>query len=101
MTPLALNQILLLFTWFPLAALLFFFLLIARFYEKFSGERTGFYFYILPIMFFGGAAVRYASLNHIGGDWLGDILSGLAGITLIGLCLLLYHRMMVGRDAPE
>jgi hypothetical protein len=95
-TRLTLNQILMLYTWFPLTALLFFLLLIARFYQKFSGERTLFRLFIVPIMLFGVAVVRYASINQMAQDSLGDILMALAGITLTGLCLLLYRRMSAG-----
>jgi hypothetical protein len=96
-TSVSLNQFLLLYAWFPLAALIFFVLLIARFYQKFSGERTYFIVYIVPLVLFGAAAVRYASIDQITGDLLGDLLSGMAGIILISLSLLLIRLMMAGR----
>lgn len=99
MHPLSLNQLLTLYTWFPLAALLFFLLLIARFYEKFSGERTYFRFFSMPLLFFGSGAVRYASINTIAGDALGDLLFALGGAALLLLCAALYSRMVLGR--PE
>lgn len=86
-----------LYIWFPLAALLFLLLLIARFYEKFSGEQTFFQLFTLPIVFFGAATVRYASINQMAGDAWGDILMALGGVTLIGLCLFLYRQMTAGR----
>lgn len=100
MSPLSLNQILILYTWFPLAALLVFFLLIGRFYQKFSGEPTRFRLFAVPMILFGVAAVRYSSINAVSGDPLGDVLYAGAGGTLLALCLLLYRRMVYGRGAP-
>jgi hypothetical protein len=91
------NQILLLYTWFPLAVGIALMLLVARFYQKFSGERTYYGLYILPIVLFGGAAVRYASLNQIAGDALGDVIIGLAGLILISLSMYLFRLMTSGR----
>jgi hypothetical protein len=92
---LSINQFLTLFLWFPLAALLSFLLLIARFYQKFSGERTYFRLFLVPVVLFGGAAVRYASIDQVIGDPLGDILQAVAGVVLIALCLKLYQLMIV------
>ncbi len=97
MTPLSLNQFLMLYNWFPLAALLFLLLLIARFYEKFSGEQTYFRLFSLPIMLFGAATVRYASVNRMAGDGWADGLMAVGGVVLIALCLFLYRRMTAGR----
>jgi hypothetical protein len=96
-TSLSVNQFLFLYSWFPLAALIFIVLLIARFYQNFSGERTYFSFYLLPLVLFGAAAVRYASLDQVAGDMLGDLLSGIAGISLLSLSLFLFKLMMTGR----
>ena len=93
----ALNQFLLLYVWFMLAALISIMLLIARFYQHFSGEQTYFRFYLVPLVLFGIAAVRYASINQGIGDWLGDISSGLAGAMLTLLSLHLYRLMTAGR----
>ena len=97
MTPLSLNQFLLLYIWFPLAALLFLLLLIARFYEKFSGEQTFFRLFALPIALFGAATVRYASINQMAGDMWADGLMAVGGTILLALCLFLYRRMTAGR----
>jgi hypothetical protein len=86
-----------LYTWFPLAALLFLLLLIARFYEKFSGEQTYFKFFTMPIVLFGAATVRYASINRMAGDIWADVLMGMGGVILMVMCLLLYRRMTAGR----
>jgi hypothetical protein len=89
----SLSQFLMLYSWFVLAALLVFLLLLARFYQRFSSEPTYFRFFAAPIVLFGMATVRYASINQIAGDGLGDILMVLAGTSLIIQCLFLYHLM--------
>ena len=86
-----------LYIWFPLAALLFLLLLIARFYEKFSSEQTFFKLFTLPIVFFGAATVRYASINHMAGDTWADVLLALGGAVLLVMCVFLYRRMTAGR----
>jgi hypothetical protein len=95
-----LNQFLVLYQWFPLAALLMFVALIARFYEKFSGKRTFFRFYLVALVLFGGAAVRYAGAGKLAGDPLGDVLLGLGGIVLLLLGGHLY-RMMLAQPLPD
>jgi hypothetical protein len=94
---LSLNQILVLYTWFPLAALLFFLMLIGRFYERFSGQRTRFRWFVLPILLFGAAAVRYASSGRLTSDLLGDVLAAAGGVILIYLSISLYHLMTTNR----
>ncbi len=94
MTPQSLNQFFLLYAWFPLAALLFFLLLIARFYEKFSGERTYFRLFLVPLVLFGLAAARGASVEQLNGDALSGLLSGSAGLLLLLLCGRLFRLML-------
>jgi hypothetical protein len=102
-SPLSLGQALTLYSWFPLAALLFFLLLIARFYEKFSGEGTFYRLYAIPLILFGAGAVRSASVNRLSGDTLASALIAVGSLTLLVLSILLYARMVfrrgdVGRD---
>ena len=92
------GQFLVLYLWFPLTALLFFLLLIARFYQKFSGEQTFFRLFLLPVTLFGAAAVRYASLDQVTGDGVGDALYALGGIVLLALCAVLYRRMVLQQE---
>lgn len=99
MNSLSLNQFLMLYMWFPLTTLLFFLLLIARFYGKFSGEKTRARLFVLPVILFGVGAVRYASVDQVTGDALGDVLFGAAGLTLIGLCYILYRLMLLEKKA--
>ncbi len=98
MSTLALNQLLLLYTWFILAGVLFFLLLVARLYQQFSGERTFSRLFILPIILFGLAVVRYNSIDQVAHDTLGSTLAALAGVILIGLCARLYYQMTAGRE---
>lgn len=94
---LSLHQFLVLFTWFPLAVLLTFLILIARFFEKFSDERTFFRWFLVPLVLFGAAAVRDASTPRIGDDPIVDVLSGISGLMLGWLSLRLYWLMALKR----
>jgi hypothetical protein len=99
MSTTALSQLLLLYTWFALAVVLFFLLLIARFYQKFSGERTYFRLFLVPTLLFGVAAVRYSSIDRIAHDTIGDLVLAAAGLLLAWLCIRLYRMMTAGRSA--
>lgn len=98
MTSVSLNQFFMLFMWFPLAALLLLMLLVARFFRKFSGQQTYFRLFGLVIVLFGAAMVRYASIDRITGDLPGDVIMGIAGVILIGLCVHLLRLMVWGQD---
>ena len=95
----ALSQVFLLYSWFVLAAVLGFVLLIARFYQRFSGERTFYRWFGLPVVLYGLAAVRFASIDQVAGDPLGDLLAGAAGLALVILISRLYRQMTRGRGA--
>jgi len=92
----ALSQILSLYTWFPLAIILAIYLLIARFYHRFSGKRTHFWLFGLPILFYGMSFVRYASIPAVTGDPFGDVAGAIGGLILIGLSTRLTYQMMKG-----
>jgi hypothetical protein len=100
MSTTALSQLFLLYTWFALAAVLFFLLLIARFYQKFSGERTYFRLFLVPMLLFSVAVVRYSSIDRIARDPFADLFLAAAGLLLAWLCIRLYRRMTAGRSAP-
>lgn len=89
------TQVLLLYGWFPLAFIIFNVLLIARFYANFSGDRTYYRLYLVPLVLLGMAAVRYASLGLLAGDLFGDVLLAVGGLVLLILSIYLYHRMMM------
>jgi hypothetical protein len=91
------NQFLMLYTWFLLVALLIFTLLIARFYQKFSGARVFYRWYIVPLLLLGIAVVRYTSAGSMSGDLIGDLASAVGGAVLIALCLVLYRFMLYRR----
>jgi hypothetical protein len=97
MTTISLHQALTIFSWFALAVLLVILLLIARFYENMSGEKTRFWLFGAPIVIFGMASARYAFIDRMTGDLLGDVLWMLGGIVLAGMCILLYNLMTSGR----
>ena len=93
----AVSQLLLLYGWFVLAALLLLIMLISRFYQRFSGESTRYRLFLIPIMGFGIASVRYASIDRISGDGIADMLSTVSGVVLLMLAWRLYHQMTDGR----
>ncbi|MCC6617155.1 MAG: hypothetical protein IT320_27020 [Anaerolineae bacterium] len=102
-TSVSVGQLLMLYGWFVLAALTLFLGLIARFYGKFSGERTFYPLFLLPLGLFGIAAVRYASVDRVAGDSLGDLATALAGLLLLVLSARLYWLMVLnkhGEPAP-
>ena len=101
MTAVALNQFLVLYTWFLLAALMLFMLLIARFYQNFSGERTYFRLFLLPVVLFGIAAVRYTSLQLVAHEMIADLLIAIGGFILLGLSIRLYWLMIYRQRQPE
>lgn len=97
MNPITVHQALTLIAWFALASLLLILLLIARFYQNVSGERTHFWVFGIAVVLFGIAAARYAFVDRTGGDPLGDLLSLAAGVVLAGMCIYLYNLMTAGR----
>lgn len=94
MNAFSVSQVLSLYTWFPLVAVLFIYLLIARFYQRFSGVRTYFWLYTVPMLFYGVSAVRYASVPALAGDTLGDGFLLAGSLTLFGLSTWLFRHMM-------
>jgi hypothetical protein len=101
MMPLSFNRFMILYMWFPLAVLLIFLFLIARFFDKFSGERTYARLFLVPILLFGVGTVRYASLERTTADIVASLMFGSGGLLLIGLSLRLYWLMIVRRQQKE
>jgi len=97
----ALHQFLVLYTWFPLAALLVFFLLIARFYQRFSEAHTFYPLYVAAIILFGALAIRQAGIGLDEQDWLSGGLSLLAGILVVIPVLLLAHLMLRRKNQED
>ncbi|MBC6937583.1 MAG: hypothetical protein DWB42_17355 [Chloroflexi bacterium] len=93
----SLGQFLTLFGWFSITVVLVFLLLIARFYQRFAGEKTFYEFFLIPIVLFGVAAVRYSSIDQMAGDAIADLLLAAGGLALIVLCVFLYWMMTRNR----
>ena len=92
-----LNQILMVYTWFPLSAMLAILLLIGRFYEKQTGEATRYGLFLVPILCFGLATIYNARANQVVGLAAGDLLFMVGGVVLAYLCWQLYRNMTAGR----
>jgi hypothetical protein len=91
------HQALTIFAWFVLTVLLLLLLLIARFYQNVSKERTYYWAFSLPIILFGLGSARYAFVDRVGGDLIGDLLWLAGGGLLAYLCISLYNLMTAGR----
>ena len=63
-----LNQALTMYNWFLSAVLVVILLMIARFYELKTHERTYFRIFVLPLLFFGVASLRSAYLDQAATD---------------------------------
>jgi len=92
-----LNQALTIYNWFLIAILIVILLMIARFYELRTHERTFYRVFILPLTFFGLASIRIAYLDQIDTDKLATGLWLIGGIFLIVLCVRLYYLMTNNR----
>lgn len=93
-----LNSALILYNWGIVAGLLVFQLLIARFYEKKSGQRSHYALFLIPASLFLIASVRYTFVtNDLTGDAWGDSLMFIGGGILAALSTLLFRLMMGGK----
>lgn len=90
----AFNQLIILYGWFLLVGLMLFLMLIARFYQRFAGEKTYYQLFLIPMMLFGVQVVRRTNYAT---DTLGNVSAALGGIILLALSLFLYWRMTDGR----
>ena len=93
----SLNQLILLYMWFATTAILLFLLIIARFYEQFSGKKTHYRWVILVIIGFGIGFIRYAEVSVLLGDMPGDLILGSSGLFLIGFSSRLFWMMVINR----
>ena len=94
MSSVSLHQFLTLYSWFPLAALLLFLLLIARFYARFSGQRTYHWLYLVPIIGAGIVVVRSANTREPSEDIFLVTTSLISGVILIVLVIRLARLML-------
>jgi hypothetical protein len=92
------NSILVLYSWVVAAVLILFLLLIGRFYEIKFGQRSYHWFLLIPLGCFLVAAVWYAFFapDFVGVFWP-DVLFLVGGLSLIGICYILFRIMMGGR----
>ena len=81
------------YNWFLSAVLVVILLMIARFYELKTHERTYFRIFVLPLLFFGVASLRSAYLDQAATDEFAASFWAIGGIILIVLCVRLYHLM--------
>ena len=93
------SSVLTIYIWGVVCILVYFLFLIARFYEKKSGRRSFYSFFLIPIVIFVTAAVKYAFLApSIVGDFWGDLLHLIGGVVLGGTGLFLLKLMIGGRS---
>ncbi|MBN1200873.1 MAG: hypothetical protein JXJ20_03355 [Anaerolineae bacterium] len=97
MDNISLHQFLTVYVWFGLSTILFLFALIARFYERLSGQRTYYRLFTIPALAFTGATIRLASLDQVTNDMVGDGFLAIGGVSLAVLCLHVYRLMTSGR----
>lgn len=98
MAELSLYQALTIYAWFPLAFTLAVLMLIARFYERFSGKYTFWPLYAVPVLGYAAAHVREAALGAPG-DVFADVMQAVSGVVLLLLTLRLSLMMLRHREA--
>lgn len=91
------HQIVTLYIWLGVSALLVLLALIARFYERLSGERTHYLYFALAIALLAGASMRQIARDQLTGDALADLLAAAGGVMMGALCLHIYRLMIRGR----
>lgn len=91
------HQFMTLYIWLGVSALLVLLALIARFYERLSGERTHYFYFALAIVLLAGASMRQIARDQLTGDALADLLAAAGGVMMGALCLHIYRLMIRGR----
>ena len=87
-----------LYSWTILVVILVFLFLIARFYERKSGQRSHYAYFFIPALLFLVASIRYAfGTDDLAGDAWGDGLFFVGGGVLAALSTLLFRLMMGGK----
>jgi len=87
------------YSWVIIAILLFFLFLIARFYERKAHQRSHYQLFLLPLVLFLLATLRYDFVfaGKFVGDQLGDTLFFAGGMATIVLGYRLLNLMTGGR----
>ena len=88
------SQLLTLYSWFPLTALLFFLMVIAHFDKLFAGFVANDTANDFTVILFGIHAV-YQTNRASADTFIMGLLPATGGLTLIGLCVQLYRKMVV------
>ena len=87
------------YIWGTVCVTLYFLFAIARFYEEKSGRRSYYPLFLVPIGLFAIAAIKYSLLAPlISGDFWGDLLRFMGGVTLTGSGFFLLWLMIGGRS---
>jgi hypothetical protein len=94
-----LNLVLMTYSWGIIAILLFFLFLIARFYERKAQQNSHYQLFLLPLVLFLLATLRYdfLSADNFVGDSLGDTLFLAGGVATTILSYHLLNLMTGGR----
>lgn len=93
------TGLLTIYIWAIVCVLLFFLFAIARFYQQKSGRQSFYASFVVPIILFAAAAIRYAFLGPmIIGDLWGDVMRFLGGVFVVGFGLFLLRLMIGGRS---
>ncbi len=92
------SAILSIYIWGVVCLLVYCLFAIARFYEQKAGQKSYYAVFLVPIVLFALAAIKYLWLvPKITGDPVGDVMWFLGGITLMGAGYFLLKLMMGGR----
>jgi energy-converting hydrogenase Eha subunit A len=92
------HQLLTVLSWFLLAVLIFFLILIGRLYQKIEGKRTYYAAFAPPVVLLGVATARYAYLNQLGGDLFADLLWAVGGVWCAMLSLYLNRLLLPSKE---
>lgn len=92
------SRFLLLYGAFATGAVLIFMYLIARFYQRSSGDVTHYRWFLLPIACLVMAFIHNASTHQLAGDLLSSLLLIAAGVVLLPLSVHLYRVMTHRRE---
>lgn len=92
-----LARIFTLLIWLGVAVLLLLLYRIAFFYEVSARQTTHYRWFLVPLILFSGSGLRYALINRIVGDAIGDSLLMIGGFMLIWLGMRLLNQMTGGR----
>ena len=92
------DTLLTIYVWIVAVVIIFFLFLIARFFQRKSGQRSYFELYVVPAVLFLMAGARYLfwGTSYVG-DPIADCLLFFAGATTIGLSSYLFILMTGGR----